>query len=124
MAASLALFSGFNKSAIVPSGNLAKASSVGAKTVKGPSLFNVVTKSAAPRAAAKVLKDPAATAVSTMSFGTVTGTAVDMYLEVNARLNACGADVANLEADPATEALVRTMVIACIIVALSKRFEL
>jgi hypothetical protein len=31
----------------VPSGNFAKAASVGAKTVKGPSLFSVSTKSAA-----------------------------------------------------------------------------
>jgi len=62
------LFSGFNKDSIVPAGNLAKASSVGANTVNGPSPFNVSTKSAAFTAATNVLNDPAATAVSTMSF--------------------------------------------------------
>jgi len=51
----------------VPAGSLAKASSVGAKTVKGPGPFNVSTRSAALRAAARVLNEPAATAVSTMS---------------------------------------------------------
>jgi hypothetical protein len=46
---------------------LAKASSVGAKTVNGPALFKVGTKPAAVSAAARVLNDPAPTAVSTMS---------------------------------------------------------
>ena len=51
----------------MPSGSLAKASSVGAKTVNGPSPFRALTRSALVRAAARVLKLPAATAVSTMS---------------------------------------------------------
>jgi len=41
------LFSGFNKLATVPSGNLSNAALVGANTVKGPLPFNVLTKSAA-----------------------------------------------------------------------------
>jgi hypothetical protein len=49
-------------------GNLANASSVGAKTVNGPLPFSVSTKPAAVTAAANVLKLPAETAVSTMSF--------------------------------------------------------
>ena len=49
-------------------GNFAKASSVGAKTVKGPSPLSVSTRPAAFTAATSVLKLPAATAVSTMSF--------------------------------------------------------
>merc|ERR1719265_1163225 len=52
----------------------AKAASVGAKTVKGPALFIVVTKSAFVSASAKIV-NPAPTAVSTMSWrgaGTVT----------------------------------------------------
>ena len=52
----------------VPAGNLANASSVGAKTVNGPVPLSVSTSPAAFSAAASVLKDPAATAVSTMSF--------------------------------------------------------
>lgn len=51
----------------VPWGNLAKASSVGAKTVKGPGLFNVSTSPAACTAVTNVLKLPADTAVSTIS---------------------------------------------------------
>jgi hypothetical protein len=38
------LFSGFNKVVAVPSCNLSNASFTGAKTVKGPSLFKVLTK--------------------------------------------------------------------------------
>src|ERR1700683_3922492 len=68
MATSLDLFSGFNRSSTVPAGNLAKASSVGAKTVKGPLPFRVSTRPAGWSAAARVLKEPAAMAVSTMSF--------------------------------------------------------
>ena len=48
-------------------GSLAKAASVGANTVKGPAPFSAGTKPAAVRAAARVLKVPAPTAVSTMS---------------------------------------------------------
>ena len=62
------MFSGFSSDSKVPFGNLANASSVGANTVKGPSLFNVFTRSAALTAATRVLKLPALTAVSTMSF--------------------------------------------------------
>jgi hypothetical protein len=37
----LSLFSGFNSISTVPAGNLAKAASVGANTVNGPSPFKV-----------------------------------------------------------------------------------
>src|ERR1700687_943755 len=67
MATSFSLFSGFNRSSVVPAGNFANASSVGAKTVKGPLPFRVSTRPAACSAAVKVLNEPAATAVSTMS---------------------------------------------------------
>ena len=67
MPVSLALFSGLMSSSTVPAGSLAKASSVGAKTVNGPGDFMVSTRPAAPSAAARVLKVPAPTAVSTMS---------------------------------------------------------
>jgi hypothetical protein len=59
--------SGFRRSSTVPSGSLAKASSVGAKTVNGPSDFRVSTRPAAPSAAARVPNEPAPTAVSTIS---------------------------------------------------------
>jgi predicted permease len=49
-------------------GTLAKASSVGANTVKGPGLLNVSTSPAAFTASTRVLKFPAATAVSTIFF--------------------------------------------------------
>ena len=51
----------------VPAGNLANASSVGAKTVNGPAPLRVSTSFAAVSAAASVLKLPAETAVSIMS---------------------------------------------------------
>jgi hypothetical protein len=77
----------FNKASTVPAGSLAKAASVGAKTytdtseeynlekkfyehgltVKGPFPFRVGTNPAAVKAAARVLKLPADTAVSTIS---------------------------------------------------------
>ncbi len=60
----------------MPSGSLAKASSVGANTVKGPSPLSVSTRSAAPKAAARVVKRPSATAVSTMSDNIGSGIAV------------------------------------------------
>jgi hypothetical protein len=47
----------------VPAGSLANAASVGAKTVNGPADFSVETKPAAPRAAARVLKEPAPTKI-------------------------------------------------------------
>jgi len=48
----------------VPSGRSAKASSVGANTVKGPSLESVPAKSAAVTAATRVSNDPLPTATS------------------------------------------------------------
>jgi hypothetical protein len=57
----------FKRLSTVPGGSLAKASSVGAKTVNGPGPFRVVTRFAAPKAAANVLNEPAPTAVSTIS---------------------------------------------------------
>ena len=53
----------------MPFGNLANASSVGAKTVNGPAPLRVSTRPAAFTAVTSVLNDPAATAVSTMSIG-------------------------------------------------------
>jgi len=67
MSVKACLFSGKSRLSTVPAGKAAKASSVGAKTVKGPSPLRVSTNSAAPRAAARVVKRPSATAVSTMS---------------------------------------------------------
>jgi hypothetical protein len=49
------LFSAFNKNSTVPAGSFANAAFVGAKTVKGPALCNVATKSAALTAATKVV---------------------------------------------------------------------
>jgi hypothetical protein len=71
----------------------------------------VSIKPAAPRAAAKVEKDPAATAVSTMSTNL---TFSAMQREVTGR-NARGADGANPEADPTMEARVTTTAINCMI---------
>ena len=62
------MFSGNRSDSTVPSGSLANASSVGAKTVNGHSLFSVATRSAAVTAATSVLNMPASTATSTMSF--------------------------------------------------------
>ncbi len=64
---SLSLFSGLTRSSTVPAGSLAKASSLGAKTVNGPGPFSVSTRPAAVTAATRVLNEPAATAVSTIS---------------------------------------------------------
>jgi hypothetical protein len=64
---SLALFSGLSSDSTVPAGSLAKAASVGANTVNGPGPLRVSTRPAALSAVARVLKLPAATAVSTMS---------------------------------------------------------
>ena len=41
MAVSLSLFSGFSRLSTVPAGSLAKASSVGAKTVNGPPRYQI-----------------------------------------------------------------------------------
>jgi hypothetical protein len=51
----------------VPGGRAANASSVGAKTVKGPSPRSVSSRPAAWTAVTSVVKSPAAMAVSTMS---------------------------------------------------------
>jgi len=66
--AKVALFSGFKRLSTVPFGNLAKASFVGAKTVKGPALCKVATKSAAFTAATKVVCALEPTATSTTVF--------------------------------------------------------
>ena len=79
IATSFSLFSGLSRSSTVPAGSLANASSVGAKTVNGPVPFSVSTSPAAFSAAVSVLKLPAATAVSTMSF-----------LAVSSAMTACG----------------------------------
>lgn len=63
---SSALFSGLRSISTVPFGSLAKAASVGAKTVNGPSPCSTSTKSAAFRAAVSVLKEPFAVATSTI----------------------------------------------------------
>jgi hypothetical protein len=52
---------------MVPGGNLAKASSFGAKTVKGPGLLSASTKLATCTAVTKVWNEPAPTAISTIS---------------------------------------------------------
>ena len=52
----------FRRASTVPGGSLANAASVGAKTVNGPALLRVGTNPAAVKAAARVLKEPAATA--------------------------------------------------------------
>jgi hypothetical protein len=51
----------------VPAGSAAKAASVGANTVTGPSPLSVSTKPTALTTATKVLKLPLDTAISTMS---------------------------------------------------------
>ena len=79
MAISFALFSGFSRSSTVPAGSLAKASSVGAKTVNGPLPLSVSTRPAALQRGGQGLEGPAATAVSTMSL--VGGLGVDRHGE-------------------------------------------
>ena len=56
-----------SKPSTVPAGNFAKASSEGAKTVKGPLPFSVSINPAAVSAAARVVNLPAATAVLIIS---------------------------------------------------------
>src|SRR5208282_5926217 len=51
----MSLFSGFNKVSTVPAGSLAKASLVGANTVKGPGPDSVSTRPAALTAATRVV---------------------------------------------------------------------
>src|ERR1700728_1788146 len=62
----MVLFSGLTRVSTVPAGSLAKASSVGAKTVKGPGLLRVSTRPAALTAATRVLWIGELTAFSTM----------------------------------------------------------
>ncbi len=52
---------------MVPGGNLAKASSVGANTVNGPGPSSGTTRSPAVSAVTKILNRPSLVAVSTMS---------------------------------------------------------
>merc|ERR1719210_1791086 len=66
--ANWSLFSGFNKVGIVPSGSLANASLVGAKTVKSPFPLSVGAKPAALTAAKRVDRAGVAAAVSAMDF--------------------------------------------------------
>ena len=61
------LFSGFKRSAKRSESKAENASSLGANTVNGPLPLRVWTSSAAVTALTNVLKDPAATAVSTIS---------------------------------------------------------
>src|SRR5271165_3753355 len=67
-ATSFSLFSGLSRFSTVPAGSLAKASSVGAKTVKGPLPFKVSTSPAAFTAATRVLNCPAPAATPKMVF--------------------------------------------------------
>ena len=62
------MFSGFSKFFNDLGQNFLNASSVGAKTVKGPSPLRVSTRSAFRTAATSVQKLPASIAESTMSF--------------------------------------------------------
>src|SRR5882762_326567 len=62
----VSLFSGLTRVSTVPAGSLAKASSVGAKTVKGPALLRVSTRPPALTAATRVLWIGELTAFSTM----------------------------------------------------------
>jgi hypothetical protein len=95
--AAVGLFSGFNKSATVPSDLASEGFISMRKTVKGSLALQRVNQIGGTRAA-KVLKDPAATAVSTMSEQGGVG-------HVEGSLGtADGADVANPEVDPTREA--------------------
>ena len=69
MLCSLALFSGLSKDSSVPGGSLAKASSVGAKTVNGPGPFSVCTSPAALTAATRVLKFPSDNSLNDVGCG-------------------------------------------------------
>ena len=62
------MFSGFNKVGMVPSGSLANASLVGAKTVKSPSPLRVPAKPAAFTAAKRVDRAGVAAAVPAIVF--------------------------------------------------------
>ena len=58
----------FRRASIVPFGSAAKASSVGAKTVNGPSPFRVSVRFVALRAVRSVVKFPFSSATFTMVF--------------------------------------------------------
>ena len=64
MVVSFARFSALTSDSRVPAGSFPIASSVGANAVNGPGPFRVATSSAAVTAAANVLKEPAAMAVT------------------------------------------------------------
>ena len=74
-----------SKDSRVPSGRLAKASSVGAKTVNWSSPLSTPSSSAACRAVTSVVNLPSATAISTMVFATIassiTGSATAIILD-------------------------------------------
>jgi len=83
----------------VPAGNLAKASLVGAKTVKGPSPLRASARSAARTAATKVEKSGLPAAMSTMVLeGSSVGTAVGLGAMVGAAGVAAGAQAASTSA--------------------------
>ena len=73
----MALFSGFTSVSTVPAGSLAKASLVGAKTVKGPGELSVSTRPAALTAATRVVWIGELTAFSTMVLVGIHGCAAD-----------------------------------------------
>ena len=101
MLTSCSLFSGLRSVSTVPAGRAAKASSVGAKTVNGPSPFKTSTRPAAYTAATNVPKLPAPIAVSTISFECPPASVVVAIddaaavidaaaaIEINVRLNIC-----------------------------------
>merc|ERR1712153_254393 len=66
MSTNCALFSGFIKESTTPAGSAAKASFVGAKTVKGPGELRVSARSPATTAATKVDRAGTDSATSTM----------------------------------------------------------
>jgi hypothetical protein len=72
------LFSGFTKVSTVPAGSLAKASLVGAKTVKGPGPESAPARSAAVTAATSVVCTGEATAFSTMFLSAICALAKDV----------------------------------------------
>mgnify|MGYP000391411717 CR=1 FL=1 len=77
---------------MVPAGNFANASLVGANTVNKPAPFNVSTKSAACTAATKVENWGASIATSTMSYAIAgVGAGVDAAVEA-APLDAAGVE--------------------------------
>ena len=74
MLTSYALLAGLSKVSTVPAGNLAKAALGGAKTVNGPTLWSVLTRSAALTAATSVEKSELLEATSTIVPGVLWAT--------------------------------------------------